>query len=151
MTTPAAGTLALRDPGPATERIVALDAARKGVLAAPVVVLAALVLAGWQGAVSAAFALALVAGNLVAAAAMLAWAAARSFGFVMGAAMFGFVVRIGAVAAAVWAVRDMAWVHDLTLGLTLIAGHLGLLLWEATSVSASLAFPALKPPKEPRL
>ena len=37
------------------------------------------------------------------------------------------------------------WVEELPLGLALVAGHLGLLLWEARSVSASLAFPALKP------
>lgn len=151
MTVQPVAAMGLRDLGPPTERIVALDAARKGVLAAPVAILAALVLAGPSGAASAAFALGLVAANLVVAAAMLGWAASRSLGLVMGAALFGFALRLGGVALAVWAVRHHGWVHDLTLGITLIAGHLGLLLWEATSVSASLAFPALKPRKEHRL
>jgi hypothetical protein len=42
-------------------------------------------------------------------------------------------------------VRDAGWVELVPLGLTLIVTHLGLLAWEARSVSASLAFPALKP------
>jgi hypothetical protein len=145
-------TIALHDTGPATERIVALDAARKALLASPAVVLVAALLAGGNGAASAAFALALVTANLLVSAAALGWAAARSYGLVMGVALFGFLVRIAAVGAAVWLVRDAAWVDDLTLGITLIAGHLGLLAWEARSVSASLAFPDLKPSsrKEPR-
>jgi hypothetical protein len=143
-------TVARCDTGPATERIVALDAARKGLLVSPAVVAVAFVLGGAEAAASAAFALALVAANLLASAAALAWAAARSYGLVMGVALFGFLVRLAAVGAVVWSVRDLAWVHDAALGVTLVAGHLGLLAWEATSVSASLAFPALKPSKEPR-
>lgn len=148
MSAPAAPTVALRDTGPATERIVALDVARKAVLVAPAVVVVGWLAAGPDGAASAAFALGLVAANLLASATALAWAASRSYGLVMGVALFGFLIRIAAVGAAVWAVRDLSWVHDLTLGLTLVAGHLGLLVWEATAVSASLAFPALKPSKE---
>jgi len=49
------------------------------------------------------------------------------------------------IGAAVWAVKDLSWVEPLPLGLTLIVTHLGLLLWELRYVSASLAFPGLKP------
>ena len=112
--------------------------------------LGAWTLGGADAAASAGFALAVVAANFVVSAASLAWAAARSYGLVMGVALFGFLLRLAAVGAAVWAVAGAGWVHDLALGLTLVVGHLGLLFWEATSVSASLAFPALKPsaPKE---
>jgi hypothetical protein len=49
------------------------------------------------------------------------------------------------VTGAVLLVKDLAWVELWPLGLTLIVAHLGLLLWETKYVSASLAFPGLKP------
>ncbi len=63
----------------------------------------------------------------------------------MGAALFGYLVRIALIGLAIWAVKDLSWVEPLPLGLTLIVTHLGLLLWELRYVSASLAFPGLKP------
>ena len=47
--------------------------------------------------------------------------------------------------AVLFAVRNAAWVDLLALGLTLVVTHLGLLFWETRYVSASLAFPGLKP------
>lgn len=137
--------LTTRDAGPATERLLARDLARRGALVAPVAVLAGAAVAGTDGAASVAFALALVVANLWASAALLAWAASVSYALVMGVALFGFLLRLAVVGAAVWLVRDQGWVHSLCLGLTLVVGHLGLLFWEACHVSASLAFPALKP------
>lgn len=134
-----------RDPGPATERVLARDLARRGAVVAPAAVLVGAAIAGTDGAASVAFALALVVTNLWASAALLAWAASVSYALVMGVALFGFLVRLAVVGAAVWLVRDQGWVHSLSLGLTLVVGHLGLLFWEARHVSASLAFPALKP------
>jgi hypothetical protein len=63
----------------------------------------------------------------------------------MAAALFGYLLRLGLLFGAVVLVRDAGWVELVPLGLTLIVTHLGLLAWEARSVSASLAFPALKP------
>lgn len=144
MTAPVSA-LTTRDLGPATERIVARDLVRRGVLAAPAAVAIGGLLSGVAGALSVAFALALVLANFWLSAALLAWAARTSYAMVMGVALFGFLVRLALVGAAVYAVRDQEWVAELPLGLALVAGHLGLLLWEARSVSASLAFPALKP------
>ena len=48
-------------------------------------------------------------------------------------------------AAATFAVRNASWFSPVPWGFTLIIAHLGLLAWEATQVSATLAFPALKP------
>ena len=59
--------------------------------------------------------------------------------------LFGYLLRLGILFCAVVLVRDAGWVELWPLGLTLIVTHLGLLAWEARSVSASLAFPALKP------
>lgn len=138
-------TITTRDDGPATERIIARDLVRRGLLAAPVGIAAGALLAGVDGAASVAFALGLVLANFWLSAALLAWATRISYALVMGVALFGFLVRLALVGLAVYLVKDAAWVAELPLGLALVAGHLGLLLWEARSVSASLAFPALKP------
>lgn len=134
-----------RDLGPATERIVARDLVRRGLLVLPAAIALGAVFAGASGAASVAFALGLVLANFWLSAASLAWATRISYALVMGVALFGFLVRLALVGAAVYAVKDQRWVAELPLGLALVAGHLGLLLWEARSVSASLAFPALKP------
>ena len=42
-------------------------------------------------------------------------------------------------------VRTEPWVDLMALGLTLVISHLGLLFWEMRYVSATLAFPGLKP------
>jgi hypothetical protein len=51
------------------------------------------------------------------------------------------------VFAALFAVRDQPWVEFVPLGITVLVSHLGLLFWETRYVSASLAFPGLKPRK----
>jgi hypothetical protein len=136
---------ATRDTGPAVEREVAFDMVRRALPAAPVLVALALIPWGVDGALSAAFAIAVVVANFLLAAAVLAWASRISYGLLMGAALFGYLVRIALIGLAVWAVKDMTWVEPLPLGLALIVTHLGLLLWELRYVSASLAFPGLKP------
>lgn len=139
------GAFVDRDPGPAPERQVALDIARRALpVAAAVVVVAALVW-GAAGAASAAYAVALVVANFLVAAWLLGTAARISYGLLMGAALFGYLVRIGLIGLAVWGVKDAAWVEPLPLGLTLVVTHLGLLMWELRYVSASLAYPGLKP------
>ena len=60
----------------------------------------------------------------------------------------GFILRMGLVVAAVLLVKDTAWVSLPALCLTILVTHLGLLIWETRYVSASLAFPALKPQRE---
>lgn len=138
----------LRDTGPAVEREVASGIIRHGLLALPVAV--ALGAIGWgiNGALSVAFAGSLILANFWVAATLLAWAARTSLSLLMGVSLFGFIVRLGAIVAAVLAVRHMSWVAPVPLGATLIIAHLGLLFWEARFVSASLAFPGLKPGSE---
>ncbi|NBO83753.1 MAG: hypothetical protein EBV14_00120 [Actinobacteria bacterium] len=63
----------------------------------------------------------------------------------MAATLFGYILRLGIVALAVMLVRNETWVDLMALGLTLIVTHLGLLFWEMRYVSASLAFPGLRP------
>lgn len=131
--------------GPATEVQLARALVKAGLVAGPVAIVLAGLAFGASGAASVGFALALVLANFAASAALLAWAARISYGLVMGVALFGFLVRMALVAAAVLAVRGQSWVHPVPLGVTLVVAHLGLLAWEARSVSATLAFPGLKP------
>lgn len=135
--------------GPAPEPMVAKDMVRRSLPFIPLVLLLAGGLWGTDGVASAAYATGIVLVNLLLAAFMLSAAARISYGFLMGAALFGFLLRLGLVSAAVLAVKDASWVEPVALGLTLIATHLALLLWELRYVSISLAYPGLKPsPKE---
>jgi hypothetical protein len=63
----------------------------------------------------------------------------------MGVALFGYLIRLGLIFLAVFLVRDASWISLIALGLTIIVTHLGLLIWELRYVSASLAYPGLKP------
>lgn len=142
------GVLASNDPGPAPERQVARDILRRGAMALPVALVLGFVFWGTAGAASVGFAAVLVLANFWLAAVLLGWAARISYGLLMGVALFGFLVRMGLIAVAVMTVRDQGWVEPVPLGATLVVTHLGLLFWETRFVSASLAFPGLKPSPE---
>lgn len=145
--TAASGTevFTARDLGPAPERQVARDLVKRGAIALPVALLVGFLGWGPAGAASVGFAAALVLANFWVAALLLGWAARVSYGLLMGVALFGFLVRMGLIAAAVLAVSGQGWVEPVPLGVTLVVTHLGLLFWETRFVSASLAFPGLKP------
>jgi hypothetical protein len=133
------------DPGPAVEAQVAADMARRMLPVLPVLVLVAGLIWGVDGGISAAFAVVLVLANLGLSAALLGWAARISLALLMAAALGGFLLRLVLLTTVVWAVKDQSWVDIVPLGMTLIVTHLGLLFWETAHVSASLAFPGLKP------
>ena len=130
---------------PAPERQVALDMVKRALPFAPLPIALCALVWGGAGAASAAFAIVLVVVNFAVAAWMLGAAARISYALLMGAALFGYLLRLALIFAAVFAVKDASWVEPTALGITLIATHLGLLAWELRYVSASLAFPGLKP------
>jgi hypothetical protein len=137
-----------RDAGPATEQQVAKDLIRRGLLALPVALAIGAIFWGTDGVLSVGYAAVLVLVNFWLNAALLSWASRISYAMVMGVALFGFVIRLALVSAAVLAVADQDWVRPVPLGVTLVVSHLGLLFWETRYVSASLAFPGLKPAPE---
>jgi hypothetical protein len=63
----------------------------------------------------------------------------------MGATLFGYLIRLGLISVAVVLVRDASWISLPALGATIIVTHLGLLLWELKYVAITLAHPGLKP------
>lgn len=131
--------------GPAPEQAIAHDLARRAVPLLPAAVVVGAVGWGVEGALSATYAVVLVVLNFLLSAALISWSARISLSMLMGTILVGYLLRLGLVTVAVLLVRDAAWVDLVPLGLTLIATHLGLLFWEARHVSASLAFPGLKP------
>ena len=130
---------------PAVERELAFDMARRGLWVAPAIVALAALVWGGDGAWSALVAVAVVLVNLALAAISLSWAARRSLTLLMAVAMGGFLVRMALVTVVMLAVRDQPWIDLVALGVTVVVTHLGLLFWELRYVSASLAYPALKP------
>ena len=130
---------------PPVEQVLAFDMVKRSVWLVPVVIVAATLVWGSDGAWSAVVAIALVLTNLVLAALSLSWAARRSLTLVMAVALGGFAVRMGLVTVVMLLVKDQPWVDLVALGVAVLVTHLGLLFWELRYVSASLAFPALKP------
>jgi hypothetical protein len=130
---------------PAVERDLAFDMLKRAVWVAPLILLAAALVWGADGASSALVAIGLVLVNLVLAAVALSWAARRSLTLLMAVALGGFAVRMGLVTAALMVVKDEPWIDLVALGVTVLVTHLGLLFWELRYVSATLAFPGLKP------
>lgn len=136
--------------GASPEPQIVRDMLKRGVWVAPIMVLIGMFFWGFPGALSVAYGVALVALNFVLAATLNSWAARISVAALGAAAMFGFLVRLGLIFLAVLLVRDASWVSLVPLGLTLIITHLGLLFWEMKFISASLAFPGLKPKESAR-
>jgi hypothetical protein len=130
---------------PPVERELALDRVKRGAWVAPVFVLAGAALGGSRGAASVAYGVALVLLNLFLSAVMLGWAARKTPAILMATALTGFLVRMGVVTLAILVVKDMDWVALVPMSVAVLVASLGLLFWETRYVSASLAFPGLKP------
>jgi hypothetical protein len=126
------------------EKIIAADLVKRGLLVAPLIIAVCALIDGRNGALSAAFALVVVLANFFASAAVLTWAA-QSPTLLMAAALSSFLGRMIVVGLAVWAVHGESWVSIKLLAITILVTHLGLLAWETRYVSASLAYPGLKP------
>lgn len=133
----------LDGPSPAIQ--VARDIARRSVYVLPVAVLLGAAFWGTGGAISVLYAFAVVVVNFLLAGLLLGWGGRVSFAMMGAAAMFGFFIRLGLIFAAVLLVKDAGWFEPVPLGITLVVTHLGLLLWELRFVSASMAYPGLKP------
>ncbi len=131
--------------GPAPELSVSNDMVRRGFIVAPVLIAMCGVIWNLDGALSSAYAIAIVLLNFSLAAALMATTARISLGLMMGAVMFGYVMRLALIFLAVYLVKNAGWISLPALGATIIITHLGLLIWELKFVSMSLAYPGLKP------
>jgi len=141
--TPSPFTSAAR--GEAPEVAVSKDMVKRGVIVTPIFLILGGVIWGLDGVSSVAFAIGLVLLNFSLASALVAVTAPISLGLMMGAVLFGYLIRLGLIAVAILLVKDASWINLTALGITIIVTHLGLLFWEMKYVAASLAFPGLKP------
>jgi len=134
--------------GPAPEVAVTKDMVRRGLIVAPVMIAICGVIWGMNGAYSSAYAIAIVLFNFALAATLVATTARISLGLMMGAVLFGYLIRLGLIFLAVFLVKDTGWISLPALGTTIIVTHLGLLIWEMKYVALSLAHPGLKPARQ---
>jgi hypothetical protein len=137
--------LAMNDKGPAPEAAIGRDLIKHGLIVAPVMLGVCAIFWGTDGAWSSAYGLAIVLGNFGLAAFLVSYTARISYALMMGATLFGYIVRLGIISAAVYFVRNGSWVELIPLCMTIVIAHVGLLFWELRYVSVSLAFPGLKP------
>jgi hypothetical protein len=133
------------DPIPAVERDIAFDLVRRSALVAPVALAAGALIAGVDGVISVAIALAIVALNFTVAAVSVGWAAKVSPTAVGGAAAVSYIVRLATILVALFVLKHQSFVDFKVLGFTIVITHLALLAWETKHLSISLAAPGLKP------
>lgn len=131
--------------GEATEVRISRDMVKRGLVVAPVIIAICAVIWGVDGAWSSAFGIAIVLVNFALAAGAIALTARISLGLMMGAILFGYLIRLGLIFLAVYLVKDASWISLPALGATIIVTHLGLLIWEMKYLAVSLAHPGLKP------
>ena len=139
----------VRVEGPSPALGVAFDLAKRSLWLIPVVTIVSVAFWGLPGIASTLYGLAIVVVNFVLSAYLLAVTGRINAALMAGAAMFGFLARLGLIFLAVMLVKDQSWVELVPLGLTLIVAHLVLLFWEMRYVSGTLAFPGLKPQATP--
>ena len=133
------------DPIPAVERDIAFDLARRGVLVAPLALAVGALVAGVDGLVSVAIALAIVTVNFLVAALSVGWAANVSPQAIGAAAAASYVVRLAAIFVVLFFLKDASFINLAVLGFALVLTHLALLFWETKHLSISLAAPGLRP------
>lgn len=131
--------------GEPVEVKVSADMVKRGLIVAPLLVGGCALVWGSDGAWSAALGIALVLVNFLFSAALIAHTAKISLGLMMGATLFGYLIRLGLIMLVVFLVKDAHWISPGALGTTIIVTHLGLLLWELKYVAITLAHPGLKP------
>ncbi len=131
------------EPSPAAA--IARDMVKKGLLVLPIAMAVAALIGDRNDALSVGYGMAIIMANFLLSAYLLVWAARISLGLVASVALGGYVMRLALVFVAVWLIRETSWVRMIPLGFTIIATHLGLLVWELRHVSATFAHPGLKP------
>lgn len=119
---------------PPVELQMARSIVRRAVVLGPVMLLVFGLLRGLDGLVAAAVAVAIVTGYYLLTGSMLSWLARVSLGAYHAGALLGFILRLGLIAATMWAVISLFEIDRTALGLAVIATYVGLLVWEAATL-----------------
>ena len=99
--TGAANPYTTRLEGPAPEVTVSKDMVRRGLIVAPVLIAICGVIWGLDGAWSSAYGIVLILVNFAMAAGIIGVTARINLGLMMGAVMFGYLLRLGLIMLAV--------------------------------------------------
>ena len=104
---------------------------KRGLLAAPVLIAALWALGGPGWAISGAIGLAMTVGNLWLSARIIGGVAETNPKLLLPAGMIAFMLGLGVLTAIAFALQAVELVTFKVTGLTLIASHFVLVLWEA--------------------
>jgi hypothetical protein len=128
------------------ERVMVRRALVPSVLGVAVAALVGLVVSGRDAAASAALGAAIVLLNFAAHGLSLAWASGVSITAVHAVALGGFVLRLGVIVGAMFALNTMSWFSPLAFGLAVVPATVLLLVYEARlairGLGATLQIPA---------
>lgn len=116
------------------EAMMGRHMAVRALIVGPVIVIAAWLLRGTLGAVSAGVGVAIVAVNFVLSGVLISRAAVVSMKVYHAVALLGFFVRLGVIMAAAFLVATLFEVDREALGVAAVVGYLTLLTWEAWAV-----------------
>lgn len=123
----------------AQQRPVELDLAkstvRRSVVVGPVIVALAALIRGWDGAWSAALGVAIVVGYYLITGVFLSMAARISFAAYYAGALFGFIARLGLIAATMYLLANILPVDRVVLGVSVIVAYLALLILEVKALA----------------
>ncbi|CAI8310448.1 MAG: Uncharacterised protein [Acidimicrobiaceae bacterium] len=127
------------------EKRIANHLALRALLVSPLFLVLSAIGWGLGGTISALIALALVSFNFLAGAAIITRTVKISLNMLYGSVLGGYVVRLAILTGVVMSVRSFDWFKTVPFAMTLLVTHLGLLATETRYISASLAYPDLKP------
>ena len=119
------------------ESIVATETVRRAIVVGPIIVLAALVLRGADGAIAASIGVLVVMGNFLLAGLILSRAARVSMQAYHAAALAGFIVRLGLITASMFLIASVFEIDRPALGIAAVAAYFILLTWEAWALTKS--------------
>ncbi|MDH3260386.1 MAG: hypothetical protein OEM81_10675 [Acidimicrobiia bacterium] len=123
----------------AQQRPVELDLAkstvRRSVVVGPVIVVLATLIRGWDGAWSAALGIVIVVGYYLITGVFLSMAARISFAAYYAGALFGFIVRLGLIAATMYLLASILPVDRVVLGVSVVVAYLALLVLEVKALA----------------
>jgi hypothetical protein len=110
--------------------------AKRGLLVAPVVIAILWAINGPRWGLSAGVGLGLAIGNLILASRIIGAVAQNSPQLLLPAGMVAFALGLAVLAAVAFALRAADAVDFTVMGITLVAAHLVLVLWEAPTAYA---------------
>jgi ATP synthase protein I len=117
------------------ETAVARDTVRRAALVGPALVAVFALTRGADGAVASLLGVVIVVGYIVFTGAMLSVAARISLSLYHAAALLGFFLRLGLIAATMLIVARVTDVDRLAMGITVVVAYLVLFGWEAVAMS----------------